>query len=64
MNESKHFLASKTIWVNVLGGVAFVATLLGFDLNLGEVEQEAIIGGILAVVNVILRFVTDKPVTA
>lgn len=59
----KHFLASKTFWVNILGGVAFIATFLGLDLELGEAEQEAIIGGVLVVVNIALRFVTKEPVS-
>ncbi len=63
MEETKPIWASKTFWTNVIGGGAMIASAAGMDLGLDEDTQTQIIGGILAVANVILRFVTTQPVT-
>ena len=61
--ESKPFWASKTLWANVVGGGVAVATAFGLDLQLDAEAQTAIVGGIMAVVNVALRLVTKAPVS-
>jgi len=61
--EAKHWLASRTLWANVIAGVAAVSTAFGLDLGLTPETQTAIVGGVLAVVNIVLRFMTKAPVT-
>lgn len=62
MTPAKPFWASKTMWANAVGGVAMFATAAGIDLGLTPEAQAQVIGGIMVVVNVILRFVTKQPV--
>lgn len=59
--DSKPHLASKTLWVNGLAGVAAVSTAFGFDIGLDAEAQTAIVGGIMAIVNIVLRLVTKQP---
>lgn len=61
--ETKHVLASKTLWVNLLAVLAAVSGAFGLDLGLTHDAQAAIVGGALAVVNIALRFLTSKPLT-
>lgn len=66
MSEAKPIWASRTFWANLVGGAAMMLSALGLDieaLNLGPGQQEALIGGILVVTNVILRTMTERPVT-
>ena len=62
METGKPFWASKTLWANVLAFAAVLATTFGVDLGLDEVTQLALVGGIMAVVNIVLRFVTKEPI--
>lgn len=61
--DSKPFWASKTLIVNVLAGFAAVAGAFGIDAGLDPEAQAAIATGALAVINIILRFITKAPVT-
>lgn len=61
--ESKKWYASRTLWANVIAGGAAVGTAFGLELNLDAETQTAIVGGIMAVVNIVLRFMTKAPVT-
>lgn len=61
--EGKHWLSSRTLWANVIAGIAAVSTAFGLDLGLTPESQTAIVGGVLAVVNIVLRFMTKAPVT-
>jgi len=61
--DSKAWYASKTLWVNVVAGVAAVSTAFGLNLGLDADTQVAIVGGVMAVINVILRVVTKQPVS-
>lgn len=62
--DKKPFWASKTLWANVIGGIVAVGTAFGLDLNLDAEAQTAIVGGIMAVLNVVLRLVTKTAVGA
>lgn len=60
----KNFLRSKTIWVNVLTFAAGVITFFqDHELILENPDVVAVLGGVLALVNVGLRFLTGEPVT-
>ena len=61
--ESKPWFASKTLWANIIGGAVAIGTAFGLNLDIDAETQTAIVGGILAVVNIILRFMTSAPVT-
>ena len=63
MDDAKPFRASKTLWVNAVALIAAAAGALGLDIGLDPELQITIVGAIMAVVNIVLRFVTDKPVT-
>lgn len=58
---SKPWWASKTIWANVIGFAAAIAAGFGFELA-GETVT-ALTTGVLAVVNIVLRFVTKEPIS-
>jgi len=62
MEVGKPFWASKTLWANVIAFSAVLATTFGLDLGLDAETQLALVGGIMAVVNVVLRLVTVEPI--
>jgi len=68
--ETKSIVKSKTFWVNIiaasLGCLAVFTPDLFTGLGLGEQSQEkalAIIGGITTILNIILRFISNTPIT-
>ena len=60
--ETKPFYASKTLWVNLVAVVAALAGAFGLDLGfeLDAETQVTIVGAIMGVVNIILRFTTKS----
>ncbi len=60
--ESKPFWTSKTLWVNFIAFIATVTGAFGLDLGLDPEMQASIVTGVMAVVNIVLRFVTTTPV--
>ena len=62
MDENKRWYASRTLWINAIAGLAAISGALGLDLGLSSETQIALVGGIMAVINIVLRFVTSKPV--
>lgn len=61
--EAKYPWASKTVWVNAIAFVAAATGAFGVDLGLTPETQTALVGGIMAVVNILLRLITRSPVT-
>lgn len=61
--EAKSIFASRTLWANVIGGAIAIGTAFGLNLDVDAEAQTAIVGGIMAVVNIILRFMTVAPVS-
>lgn len=61
--DSKPFWASKTLWVNVVAVVAAITGALGLNLGLDPETQVAVVGGIMGVVNIVLRIVTKTGVS-
>jgi len=59
----KGLLRSKTFWVNTLGGLATVLSAAGGISFLPSSFAPWIAGG-LAVVNVILRVISNKPIVS
>ena len=57
---TKKWYQSKTIWLNILGGIGSVGLAFGLDLGLTPEVQSAIAMGGIALVNLILRLVTSK----
>ena len=60
--ETKPWFASKTMWVNFVALLAAVLGAFGMDLGLDPDTQVALVGGVMAVVNIVLRFVTKSAV--
>ncbi|MCK5276221.1 MAG: hypothetical protein KAR37_16320 [Alphaproteobacteria bacterium] len=60
--ETKPFWASKTLWVNAIALVAAVTGAFGIDLGLDPETQTAIVGAVMSVVNIVLRFATKTAV--
>ena len=58
--QKKSPWASKTLWANAIALVASVLAIFGFDL--GPDVQAGIVTAALAVVNIVLRFTTTKPI--
>ncbi len=63
MEDTKPFWASKTIWVNLIMVVATVSTAFGMDFGLDAETQVAMVGAVMGVVNLILRFMTKTAVS-
>lgn len=59
---SKPWWSSKTIWVNAIALIASVTVAFGFDLGLTPEVQSHIVGGVMGVVNIALRFVTNTAI--
>lgn len=62
--DSKAWYASKTLWVNIVAGIATVSTAFGLNLGLDADTQVALVGGVMAVINIVLRVVTKQPLGA
>ncbi len=62
METKKPFYASKTLWVNLIAVVAAVTGAFGVDLGLDPESQTAIVGAVMAVVNIVLRFTTKTSI--
>ena len=58
--KTKTWWSSKTIWVNVMAGVAAIAAGFGLDWGLTAEVQSQVVVGVLAAVNVALRVVTSS----
>ena len=54
-------LKSKTIWVNLVALVASLLAAFGVA-DIGAEAQASTVAGIMAVVNIVLRFVTKTPI--
>lgn len=61
--DTKPFYASKTLWANIIAGAGAVLTAFGLDLGLDAETQTAIVGGVMAVINIFLRLSTKAPVS-
>ncbi len=55
----KEFWKSKTLWVNAVALIAAVTGAFGLDIGLDPEGQAAVVGGIMAMVNMVLRFTTN-----
>ena len=54
INNSKKWYQSKTLWVNILAGIAALATGLSQIVSTGEAIS------FMAIVNIILRFISSS----
>lgn len=59
--DSKPFWASKTLWVNLVAVIAALSGVFGGDFGLDDETQTAVVGAIMGVVNIVLRFMTVAP---
>ncbi len=62
MNTSKPAWASKTLWANALAFLSTLALANGLDIGLTAEVQAQILGGVMAVLNIVLRFVTTEAI--
>ena len=58
--DTKVWWSSKTIWVNIVAGVAAIAAGFGIDLGLTAEVQSQVVVGVMAAVNIALRVVTSS----
>ncbi len=58
----KSWIESRTIWLNIVAGVATLATVFGVDLGLTPEVQAELVAGIMVVVNIVLRFMTSTAI--
>ena len=59
---TKPFWASKTLWVNAIALVASVTGAFGLDLGLDPATQTTLVGAVMSIANIILRFITTTAV--
>ena len=63
--ESKKWFQSKTIWLNVVTFTASgLGALAGSEWITSNPEAAAVVGGLVALCNIVLRFVTKQKVTS
>jgi len=62
MNASKSPLLSKTLWFNILALIVLVLDPFGFKDFVGDPHLAEYATMIVTLINLILRFVTSKPV--
>lgn len=60
--DKKPFWASKTLWINALAAAAAISGAVGIDLGLTPELQAQLVVGVMAVVNILLRTVTNTGV--
>ena len=60
--QAKPWYASKTMWANRIGGGVTIGSVFGLDLGLTPEAQAQLVAGIMVVVNIVLRFVTKRPI--
>lgn len=60
-NKIKNPLLSKTIWTNVIGVLAIYLTT-EYNFEVSEEQQAQLVGWVIAILNIILRFVSDTKV--
>lgn len=60
--DTKKWWASKTLWANIIAGAVTVGTAFGLKLGLDPQAQAELVAGVMVIVNIILRFVTTKPI--
>jgi predicted Co/Zn/Cd cation transporter (cation efflux family) len=58
----KPFWTSRTLWINAIAFVAAVSGAFGIDLGLDAETQTAIVGGVMALVNIVMRFLTSEAI--
>ncbi len=61
--ETKPFWASKTLWANAVAVVAAIAGAMNTDLGLDPETQVAVVGAVMGVVNILLRFTTKSAIS-
>lgn len=61
--EAKSIFTSKTFWANFISVVVSVGAAFGIPLPLTPEEQATLVGVIMGIINIGLRFVTTKPVS-
>lgn len=61
--DTKKWYESKTLWVNLLAGIAAITGAFGIDIGLTPEVQTTIVTGVMALVNIALRVVTKQPVS-
>lgn len=63
MEDTKRWWTSKTMWVNVVAVIAAITGAFSMDMGLDPDTQIALVGGVMAVINMILRFITTTSVS-
>ena len=70
METTKPIYVSKTFWVNIIAGVLAILAIASPDwlsgLGIGADAQTKVlsgIGSVTAVLNIVLRFISNTPVT-
>jgi hypothetical protein len=58
----KNWYQSKTLWANVVAGAVTLAGVFGINVGLDAETQAQLVGGIMVIVNIVLRFVTKDPI--
>ena len=59
--ETKKWWKSRTVWFNILSGIVGTIVSLQSDQGLSPAVQKAL-GGVVLGGNLVLRFLTDKPI--
>lgn len=61
--NTKSIIASRTLWINVIAIIAASLGAFNIDVGLTPEVQVALVGGIIAAINVVMRFFTKKSLT-
>ena len=62
MEPTKPCWSSKTLWVNAIAVLAAILGAFSIDIGLDAETQVMVVGAVMGVVNLVLRFMTDTGV--
>ena len=58
----KTWWQSRSIWAQIVALIATLGTVFGVDLQMDAESQAAIVGGVQAIVAIIMRLITKTPI--
>lgn len=63
IEQGKALLSSKTFWFNLLFVLVSVASMFGFKEFQPDEKTVSLLGGVAAIVNILLRLKTNESIT-
>lgn len=62
LNNGKKWYTSRTLWLGILGCVIYGVKLAGVDVPAPEGDLATVIGAVVSIIVIILRWRTTQPI--